>query len=133
MTSWDGDASSLGSQPGYRWGVDLYNYGFYWEAHESWEALWRRAPRGTLAHAFLQGLIQCAAAALKARVNQPAACRSLGERGLAKLYGVLACAPGARFADLDVQAFALRFREFVELTPATTEPPKLLLLLAEFQ
>src|SRR5258708_7391629 len=25
----------------YLWAIDLFNYGFYWEAHEEWERLWR--------------------------------------------------------------------------------------------
>ena len=49
----------------YLYGVDCYNHGYLWEAHEAWEGLWHQA-KGTPAHAeCLQGLIQCAAAALK--------------------------------------------------------------------
>lgn len=49
----------------YRYAVDLFNYGFYWEAHEVWESLWIAAGRtGTLAD-FLKGLIKLAAAGVK--------------------------------------------------------------------
>ena len=24
----------------YLYGIDLFNHGFYWEAHEAWEGLW---------------------------------------------------------------------------------------------
>ncbi len=24
----------------YLWGIDLFNHGYYWEAHEVWEGLW---------------------------------------------------------------------------------------------
>jgi uncharacterized protein len=51
----------------YLYGIDLFNHGFYWEAHEAWEGLWvacgRRGPTAT----YLQALISLAAAGLKAR------------------------------------------------------------------
>jgi len=51
----------------HRYGIDLYNHGYYWEAHEAWEALWhaygRDVPEGRLLH----GLIALAAAGVKAR------------------------------------------------------------------
>jgi hypothetical protein len=35
----------------YLYGIDLFNHGFYWEAHEAWEGLWvacgRRGPTAT--------------------------------------------------------------------------------------
>lgn len=47
--------------------VDLFNHGYYWEAHEAWEGLWHAAGRrGALAD-FLKGLIKLAAAGVKAR------------------------------------------------------------------
>src|SRR5271165_4357968 len=27
------------------WGLDLFNHGYYWEAHEAWEGLWQVADR----------------------------------------------------------------------------------------
>ncbi|WP_342633889.1 DUF309 domain-containing protein [Mesorhizobium kowhaii] len=27
----------------FRWGIDLFNHGYYWEAHEAWEPLWHAA------------------------------------------------------------------------------------------
>ena len=51
----------------YLYGIDLFNHGFYWEAHEAWEGLWvacgRRGPTAT----YLQALINLAAAGFKAR------------------------------------------------------------------
>jgi uncharacterized protein len=53
-------------------GLDLFNHGYYWEAHEQWEALWHAAGRqGPLAD-FLKGLIRLAAAGVKAREGRPA-------------------------------------------------------------
>jgi len=51
----------------YLMGVDLFNHGYYWESHETWESLWIAAGRtGPLAD-FLKGLIKMAAAGVKAR------------------------------------------------------------------
>jgi predicted metal-dependent hydrolase len=47
-------------------GLDLFNYGYYWEAHEAWEALWREA-QAPAVKALLQGLIRLAAAGVKLR------------------------------------------------------------------
>jgi Uncharacterized conserved protein len=49
----------------YLYGVDLYNYAYWWEAHEAWEGLWVAAGRHTQTGQFLQGLIQVSVAHLK--------------------------------------------------------------------
>lgn len=49
----------------YLYGCDLYNHGYWWEAHEAWEGLWKVVPRGGAQHSFLQGIIQVAACHLK--------------------------------------------------------------------
>lgn len=47
--------------------VDLFNLGYYWEAHEAWEALWHEAGRRGPRADYLKGLIKLAAAGVKAR------------------------------------------------------------------
>lgn len=49
-------------------GIDLFNYGYYWESHEKWEALWLKAEVETNA-AFLKALIKLSAAGVKIRVG----------------------------------------------------------------
>jgi uncharacterized protein len=51
----------------YRYGVDLFNHGFYWEAHEAWESLWHAAGRSGPTALWLKALIKLAAAAVKVR------------------------------------------------------------------
>ena len=51
--------------------IDLFNAGFYWEAHEAWESLWIAAGRSGIVADFLKGLIKLAAAGVKAREGQP--------------------------------------------------------------
>jgi hypothetical protein len=55
----------------YRLGIDLFNHGYHWEAHESWESLWHAAGRkGSLAD-FFKGLIQLAVVGVKIREEKP--------------------------------------------------------------
>jgi uncharacterized protein len=44
----------------FRAGLDHFNAGEFWDAHESWETIWLEAESDV--HIFLQGLIQLAAA-----------------------------------------------------------------------
>ncbi len=48
---------------GLRQGIDLFNSGRYWDAHEAWEHVWMPDRRGTDA-GFYKGLIQVAAGCL---------------------------------------------------------------------
>jgi hypothetical protein len=63
----------------YLHGIDLFNYGYYWEAHEAWEGVWRSYERSETTALFLQGLIKLAAAGVKIREGMP--------RGVANLAG----------------------------------------------
>jgi hypothetical protein len=55
----------------YLYGIDLFNHGYYWEAHEAWEAVWHAAGRTGRIADFLKALIKLAAAAVKAREGSP--------------------------------------------------------------
>ena len=69
------DPDSPSSSDDYLHAIDLFNHGFYWEAHEEWEGLWVAADRtGTVAD-FLKGLIKLAAAGVKVREGQPTGVR----------------------------------------------------------
>jgi hypothetical protein len=48
----------------YLYGIDLFNHGFYWEAHEAWEGLWVACGRSGATATYLQALITLAAAGL---------------------------------------------------------------------
>ena len=49
----------------YLFGIDLYDAGFYWEAHEQWEAVWLSVGRVGSTADFLKALIKLAAAGVK--------------------------------------------------------------------
>ena len=51
----------------YLYGIDLFNHGFYWEAHEAWEGLWHALGRRGVTATYVQALINLAAAGFKAR------------------------------------------------------------------
>lgn len=46
-------------------GLELFNAGYYWEAHESWEGVWNAAGRQGLVADYVKGLIKIAAAGVK--------------------------------------------------------------------
>ena len=68
----------------YLYGIDLFNHGFWWEAHEAWEQCWIAAGKTTETGLFMQGLIQVAAALLKQHQGHTGAARRLAREGLEK-------------------------------------------------
>jgi hypothetical protein len=90
----------------YLWGLDLFNHGYYWEAHEAWEGLWHVAGRkGTLAD-FLKALIKLAAAGVKHLEGKPEGVRSHTSRAAAHLRDVARrlAADQERFLGFPLQA-----------------------------
>jgi len=59
------------SSRAYLFGCDLFNLGYYWEAHETWESVWLACGRRGVTADFLKGLIKLAAAGVKAREGRP--------------------------------------------------------------
>jgi hypothetical protein len=77
------------------WGIDLFNGGCYWEAHETWEALWHAAGRVGPTADFLKGLIKLAAAGVKLREGRPAGLRRHADRARELFFGLPATEPNA--------------------------------------
>lgn len=75
-------------QGDYLHGVDLFNAGYFWEAHEAWEGLWQQATG--VQRQYLHGMIQLAAAMLKQRCGLPRGARRLAERAAARLTPIAA-------------------------------------------
>jgi hypothetical protein len=59
------DPAKLEQSPDFRYAVDLFHAGYYWEAHEVWESLWHVAGRTGPTADLLKGLIKLAAAGVK--------------------------------------------------------------------
>ena len=66
-------------------GIDLFNFGYWWEAHEVLEAVWVGAGKNTDTGLFVQGLIQLSAAHLKGWQGYYAAAAKLALSGLSKM------------------------------------------------
>ncbi len=77
--------------------IDYFNLGYYWEAHEEWERLWRVSGPETPVGRFLKGLIKMAAAGVKVRESS--------------IHGVRrhAASAGEVFADVAAECSGDRF------------------------
>jgi hypothetical protein len=94
------DPARWAESQAYLFGFDLFNHGFFWEAHETWEGLWHAAGRrGPLAD-FLKGLIKLAAAGVKHREGTPAGIRSHAARAAELWRGVIPATGAALFLGL---------------------------------
>lgn len=58
---------ATGTSEEFVWGKELFNHGYYWEAHEAWEAIWNVAERGGALRGLLKGLILLSATGVKIR------------------------------------------------------------------
>ena len=99
----------------YLWGIDLFNHGFYWEAHEAWEAVWHAAGRKGLIADFCKALIKFAAAGVKAREGRPEGVQRHARRAKQLLQSVAAeCdRENQRFMGLSLNALATYADELI--------------------
>jgi len=77
----------------YLFGVDLYNYAFWWESHEAFESLWKRLDRDDPTRCFLQGLIKISAAFLKWHLKKQEGLETLYSGGIGHLQKALDHSP----------------------------------------
>lgn len=84
----------------YRYGVDLYNFAYWWESHEVFEAFWHAAGPKTEQGRFFQGLIQLAAGNLKRCMGNERAARNLFQRSTLRLSELPGHYLGIDVADL---------------------------------
>lgn len=109
---WESDDWKLNES--YLYGVDLYNYHFYWEAHEAWEGLWLASVKRSSEHMFIQGLIKTGAALLKIRMASYEIQDLIGARTLSKSGMDLLSRVGvSKFMGLDIVAYLEAYSEFI--------------------
>ena len=89
----------------YLYGVDLFNHGYWWEAHEAWEQVWLAAGRTTMEGLFVQGLIQVAAGQLKRAMDEWHGAALLTESGIGKLTPA-----GESFLGIELHPFIAEIR-----------------------
>jgi hypothetical protein len=85
-----------------RRGIDLFNAGYYWEAHEVWEELWHACGRRGTTADLLRALIKLAAAGVKVRERQAHGVQTHARRAAELLALARKCGDAFRLGlDLD--------------------------------
>jgi len=72
----------------YLYGIDLYNFAYWWECHEVFEGLWHAVGHNSEQGNFFQALIQLTAANLKSFLGSHAAAHNLFRSGIIRLQKV---------------------------------------------
>jgi predicted metal-dependent hydrolase len=95
-----------GNEP-YLRGLDFFNRGWWWEAHEAWESLWHVVEgRDAAQHALLKALIQLAASALNRERAHDRGAEDLLVTALAGLQRAALEAGGPQLMGLDLDDLA---------------------------
>jgi len=97
----------------YLFAIDLFNQGYWWEAHELLKQVCYCVGRDSQIGSFLEAVIQIAAGELKHFMQEEQGAQALIERGLSGLQ-----APQPIFLGIDVAAF----RTAIENSMAASEP-----------
>jgi hypothetical protein len=91
-------------------GLDLFNHGYYWEAHEAWELAWNGVGRKGPVAEFLKALIKLAAAGVKARERVPAGVQRHASRA-AEIFQQVSEGNSDDFAGLNLRRLIAWSRE----------------------
>ena len=100
-------------------GIDLFEHGFYWEAHEAWEAAWIACGRSGPAGDFLKALIKLSAAGVKAREGRSEGVRRHATRCVELLQSVSPKHDGTFFG-LDIARLLLTGKQLAEAAEEVT-------------
>ena len=98
----------------WRAGVQFWQRGYFWEAHEVWEAVWMALEAGSDARQLVRGMIQLANAELKVQMERPHAVLRLcaiAEAELAPLAAPPSAPPSASLAAPLWQAAGLDWQQ----------------------
>jgi hypothetical protein len=110
--------------PVYLYGCDLYNHGYWWEAHATWEQRWRLCDRRSPEGRFLKGLIQASTVHLLRETGKLRAARTVAQRAERNLAFVLKTIGHDRFRGLDVAAWLDQLRRCVADLQERPEGPR---------
>ena len=108
-----------------RWlhGVELFNGGFWWEAHEALEALWIAGGRTTRHARFVRGVILVAAALLNRELSKSGGGKRQAALGIRHLESVLPGDPV--YMGLEVRPFTAAVASCFE---GNGDPPTIAIL-----
>ena len=107
--------------PEYLAGLELFNSGHFWHAHEEWETVWKATTDPQL-RLFYQGIIQTAAALVHWQKNNPKGLHLNWAKARAKLVQL----PPAMLG-LDLQQLIAYMDRFEQATGTGLHPPQLIL------
>jgi hypothetical protein len=116
------DEANWNSSALYRRGLELFNQGFYWEAHEAWETLWNAHGRQGATADVLKALIKLAAAGVKVRERQPGGVVTHARRAEG-LFQAVRAQVGPRWLGLDLMALASIARTVAQAPPSDPGTP----------
>ena len=94
----------------FRGGLEAFEAGYFWEAHELWEAVWICLPPASAERQLLQGLIQLANAGLKNGMGQTSAAERILSLADAALSEAARRRPNSAFAKVTGRIDDLRAR-----------------------
>jgi hypothetical protein len=97
-------------------GIDLFNEGRFFECHEAWEEIWKRADGE--AKIFYQGLIQAAVAILHVQRGNLEGARSLYDKAAAKLAPIPSEHMGLAIGELRIE-----LNRFIEIAISAVNSP----------
>jgi uncharacterized protein len=103
-------------------GIALFEAGYYWEAHEAWEALWHAAGRRGPTADILRGLIKLAAAGIKVRERREGGVRTHARRA-ADCFASARREGGPHQLGLDLDVWIARALAIAESPPTDPGPP----------
>jgi len=102
-------------------GAELFNAGYYWEAHEAWEGLWHAYGRHGAAADVLKALIKLAAAGVKVREGQEHGVRTHAG-GAALLFASARKQVGRHHLGLDLDRWTEHARQVAADPPRDPGP-----------
>ncbi|MBA3945757.1 MAG: DUF309 domain-containing protein [Herpetosiphonaceae bacterium] len=102
-------------------GIDLFNEGHFWHAHEAWEDAWK-AERDPQRRLFYKGIIQTAAALVHWQRDNPRGLHLNWHKARPKLLQV-----GERQLGLPIAPLIAAMDHFEALEGVGLEPPQLVL------
>ena len=114
------------SSDAFRWGVDLFNNGYYWEAHEAWEGLWQAARSSPRHRLLFKALFLLAAAGVKLREGKRVPAARHATKAAATLRKLPAGLDESFAASLGMPTLTLAsYAEAAALSPPVCKPQQL--------
>jgi uncharacterized protein len=117
----------------YLFALDLFNHGYYWEAHEAWEELWHACGRTGVMADFLKGLIKFAAAGVKVREGRSEGVRRHARRAIELLQVVQGAIGTDNLCGLNLQQLITIAERLAIAPPVSTEKKTPVEIVFDFQ